>query len=470
MSLVQQLGPSKKNFQNVIQVEPWEGGGVPGGGQAHTGHANWFTSMNPPGDFNSNLDMLNTLKRPIGLTSLLMETEAIMKKRKMNRFIKGKVRKPNTYNPDKVNSKFKVPGDLMPNVMQEEPDFNYWPMVIQLVGLLGQIWVGQTNNPDPNIGGGAPQPPPGDGGDGGGWVDDNDDDDDDDGPQPELPIGSSSASGSGSRWKGKERMSGGVGWGETTAQGAAFATAASIFANFDPNQILTKFGGRENIEYMYAAAMAAAQKMNEGVRRNILFPSAPNPMSYFNGPIPIDGYGNNQSQETVIEQEVFEEIIRQSKSWGEYLVPLMQATFLLWVAKQTSIPNHAINAFVLGASTYMLSFPLSTAPLGNFGQPDPSPQHPIIEEIINDNPNPTSEATPEAKAKSDEEYEEVFDEDPDDDQKPKPKPTSEATPDPTPEPTPGSMHPLNQPPKKRKFGKNTKNAHKNKNFDKKNKK
>ena len=45
--LVKGRGPSKNNFQNFLQTKPWQGGGVAGGGQARTGHGNWFQSMNP---------------------------------------------------------------------------------------------------------------------------------------------------------------------------------------------------------------------------------------------------------------------------------------------------------------------------------------------------------------------------------------------------------------------------------------
>jgi hypothetical protein len=45
--LVQEKGPGKTNFKNYIQLEPWQGGGVAGGGQARTGHGNWFQSMIP---------------------------------------------------------------------------------------------------------------------------------------------------------------------------------------------------------------------------------------------------------------------------------------------------------------------------------------------------------------------------------------------------------------------------------------
>jgi hypothetical protein len=45
--LVQQRGPTDQNFENYLQTKPWQGGGVPGGGQAHTGFGNWFQSMYP---------------------------------------------------------------------------------------------------------------------------------------------------------------------------------------------------------------------------------------------------------------------------------------------------------------------------------------------------------------------------------------------------------------------------------------
>jgi hypothetical protein len=45
--LVNKLGPGKQNFVNTLQTLPWQGGGVAGGGQAHTNHGNWFQSMNP---------------------------------------------------------------------------------------------------------------------------------------------------------------------------------------------------------------------------------------------------------------------------------------------------------------------------------------------------------------------------------------------------------------------------------------
>jgi hypothetical protein len=45
--LVQQRGPGKTNFMNYVQLEPWQGGGVAGGGQARTGHGNWFQSVIP---------------------------------------------------------------------------------------------------------------------------------------------------------------------------------------------------------------------------------------------------------------------------------------------------------------------------------------------------------------------------------------------------------------------------------------
>jgi hypothetical protein len=45
--LVNQRGPGKQNYVNTLQTEPWQGGGVAGGGQSRTGHGNWFQSMNP---------------------------------------------------------------------------------------------------------------------------------------------------------------------------------------------------------------------------------------------------------------------------------------------------------------------------------------------------------------------------------------------------------------------------------------
>jgi hypothetical protein len=45
--LVQQRGPGKRNFPIYVQTEPWQGGGVAGGGQARTGHGNWFMSVLP---------------------------------------------------------------------------------------------------------------------------------------------------------------------------------------------------------------------------------------------------------------------------------------------------------------------------------------------------------------------------------------------------------------------------------------
>lgn len=62
--LVQGRGPSKNNFQNFIQREPWQGGGVAGGGQARTGHGNWFQSMIPKMSNNRNSVILSTTPIP----------------------------------------------------------------------------------------------------------------------------------------------------------------------------------------------------------------------------------------------------------------------------------------------------------------------------------------------------------------------------------------------------------------------
>lgn len=45
--LVQQRGPGRNSQRIKNQTCPWQGGGVPGGGQLHQGHGNWFSSMNP---------------------------------------------------------------------------------------------------------------------------------------------------------------------------------------------------------------------------------------------------------------------------------------------------------------------------------------------------------------------------------------------------------------------------------------
>lgn len=46
--LVQQRGPGPGFTKQPFQKDPWRGGGVAGGGQAHQGHGNWFSSINPP--------------------------------------------------------------------------------------------------------------------------------------------------------------------------------------------------------------------------------------------------------------------------------------------------------------------------------------------------------------------------------------------------------------------------------------
>lgn len=47
--LTSQIGPFKtrRNDLPKVQKTAWKGGGVPGGGQAHAGHSNWYTAMNP---------------------------------------------------------------------------------------------------------------------------------------------------------------------------------------------------------------------------------------------------------------------------------------------------------------------------------------------------------------------------------------------------------------------------------------
>jgi len=45
--IVNNFGPTKRNFHFDYQKEPWQGGGVAGGGQEHIGHGDWFMSMNP---------------------------------------------------------------------------------------------------------------------------------------------------------------------------------------------------------------------------------------------------------------------------------------------------------------------------------------------------------------------------------------------------------------------------------------
>lgn len=142
--LVQQRGPGKRNLENYLQIYPWQGGGVAGGGQAHTTHGNWFQSMNPPGDYNQVWELKNRER-------LIFSFNKMAKK-----FIRGgKVRKPNFYKPDESLSGGGLILPNFPSYLNELDRFD-WKSILPLLALFWNNLPSRqtpsdqpTNSPEP---------------------------------------------------------------------------------------------------------------------------------------------------------------------------------------------------------------------------------------------------------------------------------------------------------------------------------